>query len=175
VITNIFDNQRHQLENKLKLEDRANGKKPVHDFASCFKALQAGSRCWAHFTSEVDNGWDLFRRLNGAKIREVAAGIDAKSSGGAFSAALKLLWNGADQDEWNAKARNYKNVPQCVSDLSLMACMILDTSLVRNQAEFPDLAYETLECLCQFKQLGDLEVLFFFSFRNSRGKAESFA
>jgi hypothetical protein len=45
----------------------------------------------------------------------------------------------------------------------------------RNQAEFPTLAHETLQCLCQHKRLGDLEVLFFCSFRGPDGSVESYA
>lgn len=91
-----------------------NGVKPeeTHDFNSCYDGLRLASRAWAHFKSEVDNGRDLFRRENYHRIRDLANETDAKSRGGAFSAALKKLWDEADQDDWNVKARNYNNVEQ---------------------------------------------------------------
>jgi hypothetical protein len=102
------------LEIKLKIEDthKSGERKATHDPIACYETLRLGARRWAHFTSEVDNGRDLFRRENYAKIREVATDIDAQTRAGAFSAALKRLWDEADHDEWNAKARNYVDILQ---------------------------------------------------------------
>lgn len=46
--------------------------------------------------------------------------------------------------------------------------------LHRNQAEFVDIAPETLRCLCQYGRLGDMEAMMFFSFRNKAGDVVSY-
>lgn len=92
---------------KVKTVNEAN-----HDFDKCYEALRLGSRCWAHFTSEVDDGRDLFRRLNQARIREVANEIDCVNRGGAFSAALAQEWKKEDSVEWNRRAREFVDVHQ---------------------------------------------------------------
>lgn len=87
-------------------------KEAGHDFDKCFESLRLGSRCWAHFVSEVDGGRDLFRRLNYQRIREAAASIEAASPAGAFSAALAQEWAKEDKDTWNRKARDFVDVFQ---------------------------------------------------------------
>jgi len=86
----------------------------VHDPVKCFDSLRLGSRCWAHFTSEVDDGRELFRKENYNLIREEAIRTDAKSRGGAFSKALARLWNnlGAEQESYNARARREIDIHQ---------------------------------------------------------------
>lgn len=83
-----------------------------HDYDKCFEGLRLGSRALAHFQSEVDNGRDLFRRLNYSRIREAATEIGAGSSGGAFSAALAREWRKEDQDSWNRKAKEFVDIYQ---------------------------------------------------------------
>lgn len=84
----------------------------THDPNKCFEAMRLGSRCWAHFVSEVDDGRDLYRRLNQDKIREKALELSGKVTGGTTSSALKVLWEAADKDDWNRRAREFVDVYQ---------------------------------------------------------------
>lgn len=89
-----------------------------HDPVKCFEALRRGSRCWAHFSSEVDDGRELFRRMNADAIHQEALHIEAGNSGAAHAKALKNLWQGANQAKWNKRARKYVDVFQFVVHLS---------------------------------------------------------
>lgn len=86
----------------------ANGSR--HDPVSCLNAMKLASRCWASFSSEPSNGTDLFRRENWDKIKALAPLMECSNPGGAFSAALKQMWDESDQDEWNDRARDVKDV-----------------------------------------------------------------
>lgn len=83
-----------------------------HDYEKCREALKRGSRCWAHFSSEVDSGRDLFRRLEIGRIRLAAEEIAARNRGGAFSAALAQEWKKEDHLEWDKRAREYVDIYQ---------------------------------------------------------------
>lgn len=100
------------LTNKKRNEKVKATRKAGHNPDKCYESMKLGSRCWAHFTSEVDDGRDLFRRLNYSRIKEVASGIEAASGGGAFSAALAQEWKKEDRNEWDKKAREFVDVYQ---------------------------------------------------------------
>ena len=74
--------------------------------------MKVGSRCWAHFLSEVDNGRDLFRRENYPEVRNLASGLDCRTKGGAFSKALGILWSKAEQGEYNERSRTEVDIDQ---------------------------------------------------------------
>lgn len=117
VIGNLFDNQRYPLEAKMKQQESS---KSVHDPVGCYRGLKKAARCWAQFSSEPNNGRDLFRVENFAAIKALSGELVSKNSGGAFSAALKIMWDGADQDEWETRARAKKDVNKYVSTSSAM-------------------------------------------------------
>lgn len=45
---------------------------------------------------------------------------------------------------------------------------------IRNQAEFGKLVERTLQCLAQFRRIGDVEILMMYSIRNKVGTVESY-
>lgn len=115
MINNLFDNQRYPLEAKLEREEEA--VKTRHDPVACFAAMKRGARCWASFTNEFVNGRDLFRHENQARIKALAAETEGGNSGGSFSAALKILWDKADQEEWNARDMARRDVHKKVASI----------------------------------------------------------
>lgn len=98
----------------VKVEDDSDDAADQHDPKKCREALRLGSRCWAHFSSEVDNGRELFKRVNHEVIREAATNMVAENKGARYAKALKKLWSDADQDEWNRMAREHVDVFQYV-------------------------------------------------------------
>lgn len=115
----MFANQvrkERRLGLALKKEGRSKKKKgegfsgPVHDPDKCFEAIRLGSRCWAHFSSDTDDGRELFRRMNLDAIRNEALTIKAGNSGAAHAIALKNLWGKADQAEWHGKAKQHVDI-----------------------------------------------------------------
>lgn len=84
----------------------------VHNPDRCYEAMKAGQHCWAHFSSEVDSGRDLFRRLNHGKIKQFSNSVSSKSSGGRYAKAWKMLWDKEDKEGWNKKAREFVDVFQ---------------------------------------------------------------
>lgn len=67
--------------------------------------MKKAVKLWAPFTGEAANGRDLFRQENQDDIRRLALEMDARTPQGQFSAALAKLWEEADQDEWERRAR----------------------------------------------------------------------
>lgn len=53
-------------------------------------------------------------------------------------------------------------------------CFCLTYAPFRNQAEFGKLAERTLNCLSQFKRVGDVELVLMYAFRNKVGTVESY-
>lgn len=114
-------------EKKGKASTKKNGGKdgekmvgPVHDPVKCLAALRLGSRCWAHFSSEVDDGRELFRRENSESIRDKALTIKAGNTGAAHAIALKELWEVADQSEWNKRAREEIDIFRFVDSVQML-------------------------------------------------------
>jgi hypothetical protein len=111
----IFDNKKNYRGKK-----RGNGiekhsappRTAFHDPIKCYESIKAGSRMWAHFTSEVDGGRDLFRVECYDRIVQEATKTQAKSPSGAFSKAFAKLWAKEDQTMWNVKARQHNDVDQ---------------------------------------------------------------
>lgn len=101
---------------------------PVHDPVKCLEAVRLGSRRWAHFASDVDDGRDLFRRLNSDAIREAARDIKAGNSGAAHAKALKNLWERANQEEWNKMAKKQIDIFQFVV-FTLFSAFLLSAAI----------------------------------------------
>lgn len=110
----MFVNKKHNMKEKTGREKKGKGPSATyndnHDPQRCLEAIRAGSRCWAHFSSEVNNGRDLFRIINYAEISEEAKTVQCNKRGGAFSKVLAKRWSEADKDEWDRKAREMDNI-----------------------------------------------------------------
>lgn len=72
--------------------------------------MKLASRCWAHLSSDVDNGRDLFGRMNHAKIKDFSSTVEGSSAAGRYAKAWKILWDRADQVEWDRKAKEFVDI-----------------------------------------------------------------
>lgn len=79
--------------------------------------MRIGSRALAYFTTETDSGRDLFRVENIKAIRDLAKTLleSSGSAQGAFSSAWKQLWDYADHEFWDHKARTEIDIYAFVS------------------------------------------------------------
>lgn len=57
---------------------------------------------------------------------------------------------------------------------SFTAVYLLSILRNRNQAEFAELVPKTLDCLAQFKRLGNVELLLFYAYRNKAGNVVAY-
>lgn len=60
------------------------------------------------------------------------------------------------------------------SDTVSIVCLKVTVLPTRNQAEFPELLSQTLDCLTKFKRVGSLEVMMFYAFRNKADDVVSY-
>jgi hypothetical protein len=122
-------------------------------------------------------GRSLFKRRKHSDIlkeRDVIMLDDPNMSQvGAYQKALKLLWNDADQDIWEAQAQGeaedvfeyiFIHIVYNNSDYS---------TTHRNQKIFPPHLFSSLRALCHVGGLGKLEVVAFYAFRDGLDRIET--